>query len=662
MSPQDAVSAPVILIHTFFNYGHYLVYAENITQWALAKGFTTALMGVSLAGTDFTRRHGDNPRVQIIETSPGAAMDQKAAEWARPGLVAEAARSIPEMQRRLAPLATFLLTMDDFLLEGVPLPSFAARTIGIDTFGGRKHFTGYADKHASRLKALLADCSPLDAILTLDEYHAHRSDPEERRLIFLPDMFALPSGMADDASPEEIASLTAFLDAAPGPVIPILGKLDKRKNAPLVLRTIKNIPDASCVVIGERVPGPEDSAIDILLDGLTQAGRAFIRQGFVPEGLFRMILSHPAVPFLPLPYICHYGSSGPQLMGLAHGKPSLVPDNGLMGRRVAEHGLGASYPAGDDDAFARAFRRLLDTGPGPFREAAARFMVFFSRQNLHAQLDRAAGLTPGGPSPLAGLVHAGRDAGQKGRPLHAGLDLLLEGRAREAVECFDEALDRTPESGSILFRKALAHDALGETAQRDAALREALARGAGEELDHYVRSLADACLGPGGVDPSSAAFAAMTGALALAAGGSEDSSGSDGQRLSRLVGRGSFSQALQAATWQRVGAVLAQAGEHDAAVVSFERAIGLDPRERAYLLNLSDVLRYAKRFQESEAALDRLEALDPSHAGLSHKRGQILYDMGRPVEALKHFLQEPESSAHRTAAMEYAGRIRASGL
>jgi hypothetical protein len=127
----------------------------------------------------------------------------------------------------------------------------------------------------------------------------------------------------------------------------------------------------------------------------------------MPEALFRLTLAHPGTPFLPLPYSCHYGSSGLQLQALAAGKPTLVPDVGLMAWRVQAHGLGRCYAHGDEQDFRRAFAELLAQGPEPYANALRRFMACFARVR-NAQLDKAFGLTlqgaaccPGKQGPLA---------------------------------------------------------------------------------------------------------------------------------------------------------------------------------------------------------------------------------------------------------------------
>ena len=62
-------------------------------------------------------------------------------------------------------------------------------------------------------------------------------------------------------------------------------------------------------------------------------------------------------------------------------------------------------------------------------------------------------------------------------------------------------------------------------------------------------------------------------------------------------------------------------------------------------------------------ALSRLEAVDmlekaaPGWPGISHKRGQALFETGERDLALERFLREPVDSRHREAAMAYAERI-----
>ncbi|WP_243358645.1 hypothetical protein [Fundidesulfovibrio terrae] len=646
-----------LLLHNLFNYGHFLVYAANITQWALSRGFHVTLMGRGLAGTGYARRFASSREVDILEMAPGSAMDQREAAWAKPELLARAAEDILVAQRSLAPDATILLNADDFLHEGVGIldPDFAFRspTVGVVTFGHRDHYLGFKDAYAARLDTLIQERRPFSAICTLDEYHAAAVDPEERYLVFLPDMYSEPSGGLVEAEPEEARRLRSFLDGGTGPVIPILGKFDARKNAVWTLRLVAEHPQACCVVLGERLPCREDLEIDAILTRLTAEGRAFVLTGFVPEGLLRMTLAHARTTFLPLPYVCHYGSSGLQFMALEYGKPSLVPDNGLMARRVADHGLGRVFEAGRFAAYERAFLEFLAPGRIGGTSGIRRFMSFFSERARVAQLDKALGLGSG--EDVLGALLADRVPEPAAfQAMHSALDLHLRGEDEAALAQMEAALAESPGNGTLLFRKAMVLSSLGDERACSSVLSSCLASGGGDELDFYVRVRLDAAAELLRQGDGSGVVEAVKSTLGIIPGGIAGDAAVGVEPLLALAGK---SGVLSSPTWQKIGALLAQAGAHPPAATAFRQALALDASEHSYRLNLSDVLRYAGLYEESAGVLDELSRLAPGFYGIHHKRGQIFYEMGLLGEAKREFLSEPAQSPHHLAASRYLEKL-----
>ncbi len=657
--PPTQRRRPLLLIQNLFNYGHFLVYADTLTQWALARGFRVTLMGRGLGGTQYQRRYLGAEQVEILDMGPSERLDQQRADLSKADLATQAFAELLEAQRELRPEAAILLSTDEFLFhaEHVLPPGFAfpTPTVGLVTFGHRDCYLGFKDLYAARLDQLLAARRPFSSVLTLDEYQVAALDPGEEHLVFLPDIYADPPGREE--TPDEAAlsaadaeALRMFLDRAQGPVLPLLGKLDQRKNALWTLRAVHATPGACCVALGQRVSCPDDAEIDALLEKLTAQGRAFVRQGYVPEALFRLTLAHPGTPFLPLPYSCHYGSSGLQLQALAAGKPTLVPDVGLMAWRVQAHGLGRCYAHGDEQDFRRAFAELLAQGPEPYADALRRFMACFTPEARNAQLDKAFGMARQEGSLLARQTEAPL-APPHAELLRQGLSLRHAGRLEEALELFGRALAQRPGNAVALLRKALALHALKRHAEAHEVLRQCLDSGGAEELEFVLLSqldLAEALLDKAGLKDAQR-HAAAAQLLTFAPDRAARQPGGPARLFPRFG----------AAAWQRIGGVLARTGWHDAAARSFHKAIELAPEEHGYRLNLSDVLRYAGRYDESDAALDGLAALAPEHHGLHHKRGQVLFERGLLDKAQAEFRREPQHSPHFGPAASYLERIAA---
>ncbi|GAB6126613.1 tetratricopeptide repeat protein [Humidesulfovibrio idahonensis] len=652
---------PHLLIHNLYNYGHFLVYADNLTVWALSRGFCVTLMGRGLAGTFYQRRHQDDPNVQLLDASPGERLDQNLPLPTKAELTARACDELCQAQARLKPEACVLLSADEFLFQSASIldPDFAfpAPTVGVVTFGHRDCHLGFKDVYARNLDDVLARRRPFRSVLTLDEHQVAAVDPGEEHLVFLPDIYADPSRpkTVEQARREaaETAELAAFLDRARGPVLPVLGKVDQRKNALWVLRAASQTPGACCVLLGQRVPSPDDAAVDGLLAELAAQGRAFVRTDYVPESLFRAVLTHPAVPFLPLPYSCHYGSSGLQLQALAAGKPTLVPDVGLMAWRVQAHALGLCYRHGDEADFRRVFDRLLQQGTGPYAEAIGRFMGGFAPEARNAQLDKAFGLAGASAAPRSCLVACAASSERLDAAAQA-LVLLHAGRAEEALKLLEHAEAGAPEDAGLLRCRALALHALGRQAEAwEVAQRCGPA--IGETLTAFQLNLCCDAMTAARTRAERQESLSMLCLLLhfVPVADIPEPLPAPQHPLELALRKRWRAPCIGPASWRSLADELVRLKRNETAVPAYRRVLELDPQALDCWLNLSDVLRYEGRYDESDAALDELAARSPEHSGLRHKRGQVLFERGKLVQAREEFLREPLDSPHRQAAEAY---------
>lgn len=634
-----------ILLHNIFNYGHYLVYASVLTRWALSRGLSVHMMGRGVSDSPYGLRFSGHPLVTLHDAGREVRFPTPESASSKPALLRECLESLLSLQRALRPDFTLLLSADDYLFEdiGVHEPSFRfeAPTHAMITFGNREHYTAFADVHAARLREILFRRTPFAGLFTLDEYHPTDTGACADALFFMPDIFREdpPSG---PVSPAGLA-LARFLDAGTGPVIPVIGKFDLRKNNLWVIEAARDTPGATCVVCGERLPGPDDRRIDAALAQLRARGRLFESYGYVSEELFHVALGHERTRFLPLPYINHYGSSGVQLLGFSHAKPSLVPSGGLMARRVEDHGLGMVYKAQDKADFLRRFRDLAESGPAPYRKNCSEFMAVFGDKSRADRLDRAFGLAQGRAAP--GDDFPGAKARPK--PEHIALTLFWRKGDRDERKILEQLDKFDPDDQFAQFRKARMLIDLDRRNEAKHIVRRGLAMGAVQEFDAifipYVEKVLDK-------------------AETLLNQG-------DNERATRLARdlldflpdnhpRGPVLARLPAADRVRqAGVVMAWIGEHLLAADCFRETIAREPDAYDVYLNLSDVLRYVKQYPQSLETLDRLERAAPGWPGISHKRGQVLFETGERDMALKRFLREPEDSRHREAAMAYAERI-----
>lgn len=100
---------------------------------------------------------------------------------------------------------------------------------------------------------------------------------------------------------------------------------------------------------------------------------------------------------------------------------------------------------------------------------------------------------------------------------------------------------------------------------------------------------------------------------------------------------------------QLKGGIFARAGETEAALELFRAILKVAPERLDVLLNSSDALRYAGRFQEAGQALDRLERAAPEHPELKAKRLQLEKAAARERDTCPETLPEdrPRESTRR---------------
>jgi tetratricopeptide (TPR) repeat protein len=96
-------------------------------------------------------------------------------------------------------------------------------------------------------------------------------------------------------------------------------------------------------------------------------------------------------------------------------------------------------------------------------------------------------------------------------------------------------------------------------------------------------------------------------------------------------------QPRNAAAWNLLGVMAAQAGEFTCARGNFERAIEIDATKADYHFNLGNALLELRQREAALACYDRAVALDPAHVGVHTNRGSALRQLGNDALALQSF-------------------------
>lgn len=660
-------TSSTLLLSSIRNVGHFTVYAANMIHWALERGLSVCFLGYDFKNTYLFRNFSQNPSVQFIDITEVERRLLPEQEHLNDAAVLEfffseqgvdvQIEALAALQRELRPCATILLNFDDMLFNSDSFASeeslFPCPTYAVSTFGFKDFYMGIQDLYNERMTRILHTSQSLAGVLTLDENHVRAVDPTQKKLIFLPDPYRDFHQPPVDALPtqdrEQLAELETFLKQGEGPVIPMIGKLDDRKNPLWILELADLTPAPLFVFLGERVPSADpaiDERMNERIQELTAQGRCFSRFTFTPEHFFGKVLECGRVPALPLAYSAHYGSSAIHLHALAHGAPTLTPDIGLMAFRTMRHGLGSVFTHNDKRDFIRAWQRMVQESPTPEQRARYRdFTQFFGESNLGSCLDYITKMSSSPPAmPPEGRRSAPRSGAEYFFCMQQGMQNAYSGQSQEAIFHFDQALAQRPAHQVILLRKGLAAGALG-----DSELFEDCISGLGKratdgmEREYFAQLLAERGYRYYLSEERDPAFDVLDMALVLHPGMPEalhlqtmffQRENRLEEALAPLTELTALEHPNRHYFLQTLGGVLAQLKRFDESAETFRTALRIAPHFLELWLNLSDVLRYARRLDEAWAALEQLQQIDARFPNLHLKQGQVLLAQGKAREAL----------------------------
>ncbi|MBF0233692.1 MAG: hypothetical protein HQK65_11740 [Desulfamplus sp.] len=669
-----------ILIHIIRTVGHFQIYALNLTSWALSRRLKVVYHGPISENSIYNQRYASHPSVEFIDIKQSLSFDP--AVMPDETIVNELfsldsaellLKNLIGLQKSLVPLCTFLINTDNFIFS-YPFEknkiTFPTPTYGILTFGNRNYYTGFEEVYSWRLRHMISCKAPFAALFTLDEYHVNRIDPEQKYLKFLPDpcdefetystkqFEKFSDKQPNDQNNHDKESrqchnnghwdiqtsnkLASFLDTAEAPVLPIIGKFDDRKNNLAILELWEYFPDIKFVILGQRVPSPEeDKRIDYIFNVLSRQDRIFIKFSFVDQAIFHQLLSHHAVPFVPLPYHAHYGSSGIQLLAMQHHKPTLVPDNGLMGRRVMDTGSGEIFKTGNYQDFRQQCGLMLEhyhnnfhhvRHPGTkehenlepcqcmksniqytdkYLDNIKKTMEVFSRTAFHEAIDIAIDPLQTSP-PLPFWVQDGKKNQKWGyRQYHSALDAAVSGNHKLAVACLDRALNNLPEHHGIYFKKAV-FLLFQKEYKKASKLFSAPENNA--EKHFFILRMSEFL----SEFPKNSAYPDPIPFIE--------------EVLKHHI--------QNAETLRAMGIMCALYKKYSLGARAFRQAIGINGNRHDIRLHLSDILRYDTKYKESLDALMELEKIDPNYPGLHYKRGQVFSENGEYALAKKEMKKE----------------------
>lgn len=225
-------------------------------------------------------------------------------------------------------------------------------------------------------------------LLLLDEYLTRdfkRTFPD-RPIHFLPDP------CPDDFGGDPALARSELGIPAHATVFLFFGVGARRKGLHLAVEAMLRLarPDTLLLVAGRQNPPPR---VRDKLAQLERQKRALILDRYVSSKEEKRCFQ--AADVVLLPYLNHFGTSGPLSRAMATGKPVIASDEQLLGRLVRDHGLGWRFPSGDVAGLAACLAQATQADAGTrqrFRDNAACYARRYSREAYRKAL--LAALSP----------------------------------------------------------------------------------------------------------------------------------------------------------------------------------------------------------------------------------------------------------------------------
>lgn len=388
----------IALVYSYFLDGHRQVWSAGVCDFLIRQGWDVRLLTAgyykpSLAPDDvyaFFKPLVATKRFEIVHLSKGIEEYHLQAAL------------LVEHQRRLRPGCTFIVEISSMVAQlkrhafGLA-PAFHRHTTGLMTVNLRGFYTPWAElSWADRwhylkfhLKHRLLLCNPRlfsGCYYENEEFVARESDP---RVAFLPDFACYTFFGATDTAADArvVADYAAFLQRHPGKDVLLYFGMEQMRRGPDALLDLA-LEDTSLIYAHfgsidsaeENHPNREAKKARLRAEGRIFEYNEFVRSPRIAQCAFE------SIRFMVLPYRDFYAASGVMAQAMEYGAPVLVPDVGLMARRVRHHRLGLVYRHGQGEDL-RAQCQLLRRDVATFSPGVkAYYDATFSKQSLDAAL------------------------------------------------------------------------------------------------------------------------------------------------------------------------------------------------------------------------------------------------------------------------------------
>ncbi len=163
------------------------------------------------------------------------------------------------------------------------------------------------------------------------------------------------------------------------------GTSSPRKGLPVVVAATRRLaPGGGAALVAAGRILDRDGGAGAGLRELVAAGGAYLHDRYIEDA--EEPLFFRACDAVVLAYQGHYGSSNVQSRAAAAGRPVVTSDEGLVGWRTRQHGLGLTFRSGSAEELAAALARLRQEGTERYAPALRAYAARHSRESFRQVL------------------------------------------------------------------------------------------------------------------------------------------------------------------------------------------------------------------------------------------------------------------------------------
>lgn len=391
-----------VLIYSPHVGGHKQVYCNVITDWALGSGMEVFLY----VGNDWCnskkRREEISPYIGVYIYNTAVSIISSnvyednhiisLSNFKQNPLSASDSRNLIELEKKFNPDLVFVISGDEFnhspysLLKSLfSTKKHSSKWIGIFISPYCYPSDNWFKRNILKV-ALKQKIKYFDTTFWLDEYFL--KSRKTMNSFWLPDIsksFNYKDDIDEDTDSLCIKIDNFLMNNKEKEILLFFGGYFIRKGFDFLLELALN--DKQFVILragdtSESDRSPEFVDKMAMLENRNQLLNIpqFIKSSVVTRKLFE------ATKYIPLPYRNHYSSSGVMLQALEFGKPVIVPDIGLMGKRVIHNNIGITYKHGDYEDFKCAVYRM-QKHYSRYADNVSNYYLQYSKENIFEHLN-----------------------------------------------------------------------------------------------------------------------------------------------------------------------------------------------------------------------------------------------------------------------------------